>query len=739
MPSHSRIILDGTDQHDRMRLVALQAEERLGQVYRFEIGLLSPDAELSPKELLGKRIGAELALQEGATRRFNGVVTRIRRGRHQGKLHEYRLDVEPDFALLSRRSDARVFQNKKVVEVFGEVVARLPSMEWHFRENGGTRLPWEHCVQYQESDLAFCMRLLEQEGIYFCFEHQQAGRTMMHLLDSNAACQERSRPVTVLAYNPSAAAALRSHLYVAQWSKASRLVSGRAELTDFDFAKPMQGQDYPSSQRGGHAGDDLDLYFYPGEFDSPDEGQQYARLRMEEQRARHAVLEGETSSPAVEIGKIVQVKGHPATEMNGDFLVVATSYAYTHQQGESGAGLGASLQCRFEAIPAGVPFRPPRITPKSRITGPQTAFVVGPEQNEIHTDAYGRIRVMFHWDRYGKPGEDTSCWIRAAQPWANQGFGFWALPRVGSEVVVQFLDGDPDRPLVVGSVYNGENRIPYPQPANKTCSGLRTFSTPGGGVDDYNELRFEDRKGDEEIYLQAQKNLNVRIKADATRTVGNDDSLSVERKQNLQIGEDRHLSVKGKQITAIDAEHHVSVGADQLAMVEGKRAAKVGGNDSADVGGDALLKTGGMVGVSCGQSYALKAQLGIALSAQTGIDLKSGTAAVIDAAAGITLKCGSSFISLTPAGIFIQGATLMLNSGGAPLQAQAANPGTPAALQKQAEAGEIAIAASPPVRPATLKPKAGALADAARTGAPFVSASAAFNDSGAAPVPSSAA
>jgi type VI secretion system secreted protein VgrG len=329
--------------------------------------------------------------------------------------------------------------------------------------------------------------------------------------------------------------------------------------------------------------------------------------------------------------------------------------------------------------------------------------------------------VQFHWDRYGKPTEDTSCWIRTAQPWANQGFGFWALPRVGSEIVVQFLDGDPDRPIVVGSVYNGENQIPYPQPANKTRSGIRTFSTPEGGVNDYNELRFEDKKGEEEIYLQAQKDLNTRVKADATRTVGGDDRVAVEKSQTIKVAADRTVAVVKDQKTAVQGDRHITTAGNEYRITDGDRVANVG-SDSLQVNGDAVCETEGSLGVRVGQSYALNAQIGIALAAQSAVDVKSGMTLALNAQTGLTISCGSSFISLTPAGIFIQGPLVAVQSGGAPLAAKAANPATPRAAQKAADAGAISIAESPPVKPATQQRQAGSLADAARSGSAFAEA-----------------
>lgn len=721
MPAFAKIYFDGSDQSSTFDLVSLSAREELGRVYQFSFTVLSSKADITPRQALGKSFGAKFTLQDGVTRWFNGVILGMGRGLQQGHRHEYWFEVQPDFALLGYRSDARVFQDKSVPDVFDTVVSRVPTLTHQFLGGSMAHAPWEYCVQYQETDMNFAMRLLEQEGIYFWFDHVDNAQTKMVLIDDNSVSQQMSQPATILTFNPNAQDTERPQDYVHAWSRDSSLVSGTAELGDFDFKRPMQAREVRSAKPSGNAWDNMELFFYPGEFDNPEEGRAYADIRMQMAHARHAVCDGSTVAPGIRIGRMIQVKGHPVPDMNGDFLVIATEYAMIDRQLDAGAGQGSAVSCRFSAIPANTQFRPDRITPKSTVFGPQTAFVAGPESNEIHTDEHGRIRVQFHWDRYGRPTEDTSCWIRVAQPWANQGFGFWALPRVGSEVVVQFLDGDPDRPIVIGSVYNGENQIPYPQPANKTRSGIRTLSSPQGGVNDYNELRFEDKKGEEEVYLQAQMDMNTRVKKNATRGVGGNDKLSVEENQNIQIAKNRELSVKENQVTAVGGDRHLSVDGNESHLVEGDRVAQYG-SDSIQIEGDASYAAAGNMGMSTSQSYALDAQLGIAMSARTTVDIKSGMTLAMDAAGGLCMSCGGSFISLTPAGIFIQAPLIMLNSGGAPINAKAARPAKARAVQKASQAEAISMAESPPVKPATQRPKAGALADAARTGAPFAAA-----------------
>ncbi|WP_194721739.1 type VI secretion system Vgr family protein [Noviherbaspirillum malthae] len=721
MTAFCKLFLDGADRSSLFELVSLSAAEQLGRVYAFRFHVLCGQGSLQPRDYLGKSFGACLFLHDKIERRFNGVILRMGRGAVQGHRHAYWFEVQPDFALLGLRSDARIFQNKPVTDVFGAVASSVPSLDWQMKGGSLAHQPWEYCVQYGETDLQFAMRLLEQEGIYFFFEHLSNAQTKMILLDDNTVSRQLSSPMKSLGFNPHGRDAERPQDYLLEWGRANGMVSGCAVLGDFDFTRPAQACESRSAKAAGHAWDGMEHYAYPGEFDSLDEGRTYADLRMQEMHAQHAQYEGVSVSSALKIGHVIQVKGHPVADMNGDFLVTATDYRFVSHAQDAGSGGGSEVQCRFSAIPADVQFRPGRITPKSRIAGPQTAIVVGPEANEIHTDQYGRIRVMFHWDRYGKPGEDTSCWIRTVQPWANQGFGFWALPRVGAEVVVQFLDGDPDRPLVTGSVYNGQNQIPYAQPEHKTRSGMRSFSTPKGGVNDYNELRFEDSKGEEEVYVQAQKDMNIRVKADATRTVGSNDSLDVEAAQNIQVGKNRDLKVGQNQSTVIGGDRTLSVDGSESKRVAGDRMMQLG-SDSVQVDGDALIGTGGSMEISTGQSYALAAQLGMAMSAQTTIDIKSGMTLALDADAGLSLRCGASFISMTPAGIFIQGPLLMLNSGGAPVTAKPARPGKPKAVKQAADAAGISIAEGPPVRPATQQPRAGSLADAARSGTPFAAA-----------------
>lgn len=330
---------------------------------------------------------------------------------------------------------------------------------------------------------------------------------------------------------------------------------------------------------------------------------------------------------------------------NARHLIVGASYSSTVGSDSSGSGVGFSFNCQIEAIPANQSYRPPRSTPKPLVQGPQTATVVGPSGEEIYTDDkahMGCVKVQFRWDRFGQADQNSSCWIRVATPWAGNGYGALAIPRVGHEVVVEFLDGDPDSPLITGSLYNAVNLPPYELPAQKTRWGLKSRSSPSSGANHFNELRFDDKSGSEEVYLHAERDHHVHIKHDRRERVLNESHLNVAKDSLASFGAEVHADIAGDQITQVEGGVHLKVGQDWQARM------------------------GTRMAVDAGQE----------------IHLKAGATVVIEAGAQISLKVGGNFITLNAAGVFISGAQVMVNSGGAPGTGSGASPRTPKSAAK---------------------------------------------------------
>jgi len=388
-------------------------------------------------------------------------------------------------------------------------------------------------------------------------------------------------------------------------------------------------------------------------------------------QTRHQGFAGSGNVRGLQPGKQFKLAHHPVEAFNTKLLVVHASYNASGNTDVSGAGSGFEFGCGVTAIPATQQYRPPCETPKPYALGPQTAVVVGPSGEEIHTDEHARIKVQFRWDRYGKADQNSSCWIRVAQPWAGNGYGALAIPRVGQEVIVEFLHGDPDWPIVVGSVYNGQNVPPYALPAEKTRWGLKSRSSKGGGSSNFNELRFEDKIGAEEVYLHAERDNNIFIKHDRKEKIGNESHLDVAKDALAKYGADVHRETVGDELT------------------------KVGGGVHLKIGQDWHAKVGTLTAVDAGQE----------------IHLKAGTNVVIEAGAQLTLKVGGNFVNINAGGVYIKGAMVMINSGGSAGSGSGASPKAPKAA-KQAEGSKGGTDAPP-------SPKVAALTAAQAASTPF--------------------
>ncbi|MBK7353863.1 MAG: type VI secretion system tip protein VgrG [Nitrosomonas sp.] len=410
------------------------------------------------------------------------------------------------------------------------------------------------------------------------------------------------------------------------WLINHDLRAGRYAVKDFNFETPSNSLlskiDSSTKLTDSHA---YELYEYPGGYEKRDEGEKYVRMRMEEEEVEHATIYAEGNCRHFNPGFRFELTEHNRRDQNKAYVLTSVTHS---------ASIGGNFpdltgpedhhyRNRFTCIPASVPFRPNRYTPKPIVRGTQTAIVVGPSGEEIHTDKYGRVKVQFHWDRRSKANEDSSCWIRVASSWAGKNWGMIAIPRIGQEVIVDFLEGDPDRPISIGRVYNAEQMPPYELPAEMTKSTMKSNASKGGGG--FNEFRFEDKKGSEQVFLHAERDQDIRVKNDSMEW----------------IGKDRHLIIKADQLEKVEGDKHLTIQGDQNE--------KVNGVLSQDIAMDLQQKVG----------------MKHALDAGTEIHLKAGMNLVIEAGANLTLKVGGNFVNLNPSGVYIQGAMVFINSGGA--------------------------------------------------------------------------
>jgi type VI secretion system secreted protein VgrG len=569
---------------DRLLLAGFSGQEGLSQLFTFHLDVLAEHPTDVPFEkLLGQPVGIRLSLALGRQRFFWGICSRLSQGESKRRLTDYRLEVVPALWLLTRRSQSRVFQHQSVPDILREVLQGLDVVY----QIQGTFQPRDYCVQYRESDFAFASRLMEEEGIYYFFTHDEKGHRLML---ANTPASHPELPGGPLVYRNLSPDTLAADV-IYDWSKSQELSPGKYTLWDHCFELPHQhleaGRPLPTSVPVGRAdhklrlpaNDRLEIFDWPGgyaqRFDGIDRGgaerpaelskifednRRTVEIRMQEGAAASLTLRGASNCRPLAAGHrftLATVPTDPLTrpqKVEGTYVL--TSVVHSARQGgyRSGEGIGFEYHNRFTCIPAALPFRPPRVTPRPVAHGTQTAVVVPPTGGEVATDKYGRVKVRFHWDRAPKDDGDRSCWVRVAQLWAGKRFGAHFWPRAGQEVIVAFEEGDPNQPIIVGSVYNAENMPPYALPQYQTRSGIKTHSTPWGTAEQFNELRFDDKKGHEEIYLHAERNLTTVVESAESRSVGGQRTTTIDQGDNLTIKKDgRETTIQqGADILHVD-------------------------------------------------------------------------------------------------------------------------------------------------------------------------------------------
>ena len=511
-------------------------------------------------------------------------------------------------------------------------------------------------------------RLLEEEGIFYFFDHSDK-KHLLVFADGPVAYKEIAGESGVTYNFSQGIAPTEECVYRFAFSRQVR--SGKMTRRDYNFEKP--GLDLKKEEQA-KVHEKLEVYDYPGRYVEPDRGKQLSKVRLEESMTYYETAEGESTCVRLVPGFKFSLSDHEHGEYNRDYfltkLVTRGEQPQSLQEKSGSGNVEFSYSSRFTAIPASVPFRPARVTPKPVVEGIQTAKVTGPGGEEIYTDKYGRVKVKFHWDRGDDHDEKSSCWIRVSSTFAGGQYGAIFTPRIGHEVVVDFLEGDPDRPLITGSVYNADQMPPYELPAEKTKSTTKTDSSIGGKG--FNEIRFEDKKGEEQVFVHGERNLDVRIEKDAMEW----------------IGQDRHLIVKK----------------DQLEMVEGDKHQTVTGDHNEKVDGTVSLKVGMDLQEKVGMKHAL--------DAGQEIHLKAGMKVIIEAGTQVTMKAGANFVDIGPSGVTIQGLMVKINSGGSAGSGSGASPDPP---KPPAEADK----ANPGLAPPSNSPQAATLRSAASSGAPL--------------------
>lgn len=634
---------------DHLKVTAFSGTEAISELFRFDVTLCSQDADLAPAEMLGKACTLRIATAQGP-RFVNGIVRRFGCTGQGVSLTHYRAEVVPAHWLLTRRFQSRIFQPHNCPDMtVGGVIRRvladagIPDDQVEFLLHA-EYAPREVVVQYRESDMDFASRLMESEGIFYFFKHTDTSHTLV-IADANSA----------LVGNELGEAQPFRHLagmsgdeeFIHAVSDEREIGIGAVSLADFDFKKP--GANLLSSAQAGQF-TSLERFDWPGGYADREAGERYARLRLESHQAAAQRTDMRGTVRGLVPGFLFTLEDHPTARLNRGYVVTQIAHRATQSQSgqeeQAGEGPGATYEAELRAIPTDVPFRPEAKTPQPVVRGAQTAIVVGPESEEIQTDEYGRVRVQFHWDREGAFGENASALIRVSQQMAGGRYGAMFLPRVGQEVIVDFLEGNPDRPIIVGRVYNGDLMPPYPLPGDKATSCLKSHSTPGGGG--CNEIRFDDRKGKEQLLIQAENRMDTRAKGSHFHTASS-----------------YHLHVGGKTETGeLYGEVRDMAFKKRHVLTHGDVHEEVGGTLYQNYFGDHLLSVHGA------HQQLLQDFRQWALNHRQEVTDTFHSSAMnmkFEADAVIELSCGASSIVLRPEGVYIHGPMVYVNSGpGAP-------------------------------------------------------------------------
>ena len=662
--------------------------EELGRMFEYNVELLSEQGDITAEKLLGTNATVALELPDGTSRYFNGYITRFT---VQGQTstpafkgntgYVYLATISPGLWMRTRASNSQIFTSQTISALLSAELSKGNLMQLDAQV--GATEQRDYVVQYRETDFNFLSRMMEHAGVYYYFTHKDGGHSMTLIDDAS---KHTTNPLlSTLSFT----ASTLTDVSVDSLQFVSEVQPGAYSTGDYNYVTPNTQIAAVTSQPKSHDNAGFEIFDFPADSTTSSFASTYAKIRADELACRYAIAHGTGTERRIQVGFRITVANHPSAALNREYLVIGHSFEATNNLAQGGGGAGAGFQCTFEAIPSSVQFRPARVSPRPIVAGTQTALVVADFRTDTDTSGgsdpiganMGRVKVQFFWDRYGK----SSCWARVSTPWAGKGYGFQNMPRIGEEVLVQFLEGDPDRPVVIGRVHNAESMPPFKLPAGAAYTGFKTLSIDSSGnsvAGKWNELRFDDTDGAEQIYLQAQN--------DCDKRVLNDDKT--------WIGNESHVYVKSDSYEAYDADRHIQTTGDHNEALKGKW--------SMDVTADVHLKSGKAFLVDGGDEVHLKASSKIVLESPT----------------MISLVCGGNFISLGPAGIDIKGTLVNVNTGGSKGSGSAISPQA-AKKYKDAmtsEGGSKPADPVAPTAPTAFSPKASSFLVAAATGAPFV-------------------
>jgi len=647
---------------DELLVTGLRGHEEISRLFRFELTLLSHNHSIDFKKVIGGNVTVALLLENGEERFFNGLVASfaqsnafIKTGQDDHVFSEYKAILVPWLWFLTKTTDLRIFQNKSAIDIIEQVFSEK-GLSDYAKKLSGSYSPRTYCVQYRESDFDFISRLMEEEGIAYYFSHEQGKHSLVLADAANAhtPCAHHES-VRYLQSGLERGRTAFDEDTIQSLELRNDIQIGKVTLTDYNFESPRNNLRVEVDSREHFGPGEKEIYDYPGLYEKRNDGDALVRVRVQEEEWKLATVIGTGDVRGLASGYTFTLHDYFREEMNNKKYLL-TRVDHTAQQAKFGTGDSGEMRYTnsFTCIPVDTPFRPVRLTAKPVVKGVQTAVVVGPAGEEIYTDKHGRIKVQFHWDREGKNNENSSCWMRVGQLWAGAGWGALYIPRIGQEVIVDFLEGDPDRPIVTGCVYNGTNMPPYSLPEGKTKSTIKSNSSKGGAG--FNEIRFEDKKGEEEIYIHGEKDENIVIEHDKTQTVGHDESLQVGNDRTKAVGRDETIDIGRDETEAVGRNRRLSVGNNREENIGANHTESIGKELSLTVAGNSSMQVGKTYQVDIDQNHVEKVSKDYSLAAKK---------IVLEAQDQIEIKVGSASIIMKKSGdIQIKGAKLSIKGSG---------------------------------------------------------------------------
>ncbi len=626
---------------DTLLLTSFSGSEYISDVFQFSLDVLSENKEILPEQLIAK-VGT-VSIHTAEKRFFNAYVSQISLGEvNENNLRQYRLTMVPWLWFLKKTNNHRIFQDKTTKDIITKIFKDSGFNDFEFKALGGNRR--EYCIQHNESDFHFISRLLEEDGIAYYFKHDEQKHTMV-IVDQKNSYEDCAE--TDLEYSKGT----NTESQLSHWENSHNFQKGQWTLNDYNFKEPGKNLVANTKTNSKFANNEkYEHYEYSTLYDTA-AGTELVKMRMDAEEANINIINAASNCSSFYAGGAFKLAKHALKAEKGKYIILSTIHSakdssYTvNEKSDDMAGYSNTLQC----ISVDTHFRPQLNHTRPVMPGPQTAIVVGPAGEEIYIDEYGRIKVQFIWDRDGKKDENSTCFIRVVQSWAGNQWGSSFIPRIGHEVIVNFLDGDPDRPIVTGSVYNGKNKPVY---SSKTQSGIKTRSTKGATAENYNELRFEDKKGSEQIYIHAEKNMDARVENDETLTVDNDRTKTIKHDENSTIENDRNKTVNNNQTEFIKKNKTIDVDGDHKETIMS--------NMTIHVDKDLTETVSGEYTEDITKDYSLHAKT-ITMDADDKITIRTGAAQIVMKSNGDITISGKTINIKGTSNVVIKGSNVLTN------------------------------------------------------------------------------